>query len=321
MPYSGHAHFVEPMLLVRTESLPNDSTRWLYELKFDGYRAIAFKSGRTVHLRSRNDNDFAARYPAVVAGLKGLPPETIVDGEIVALDEQGRPSFNLLQNYRPGAPLAYYVFDVMMCEGRDWMREPLEARKQLLLECVSPAFGSNVSYVNLPDVSLEDMIQVVRAQGLEGVVAKRRDSRYEPGLRSGAWQKMRLNQGQEFVIGGYTPSSKNFDALVFGYYRGSDLIYAARTRNGFTPTSREQLYRRFRGFEISECPFVNLPEAHAGRWGQGLTAEKMQECHWLRPELVGSFEFVEWTPDSHLRHSRFIRLRDDKNPSDVRRES
>jgi len=99
------------------------------------------------------------------------------------------------------------------------------------------------------------------------------------------------------------------------------LIYVARTRNGFTPASREQLYKRFRGLEVKECPFVNLPEARSGRWGQGLTAEKMAECKWLQPALVGVFEFVEWTPDGHLRHSRFMGLRDDKRAKDVRRES
>jgi bifunctional non-homologous end joining protein LigD len=107
----------------------------------------------------------------------------------------------------------------------------------------------------------------VRAQGLEGLVAKRLESRFEPGKRSGAWQKMRLNQGQEFVIGGYTASPKNFDALIFGYYEGSHLMYAARTRNGFTPASREQLFRKFRGLELSQCPFVNLSEAHPGPVG------------------------------------------------------
>jgi bifunctional non-homologous end joining protein LigD len=101
---------------------------------------------------------------------------------------------------------------------------------------------------------------------------------------------MRLNQGQEFVIAGYTPSAKNFDALVFGYYRGTNLIYVARTRNGFTPASRQQLYRRFRGLELADCPFVNLPETKSGRWGQGLTAEKMKECRWLLCRMRHSAE-------------------------------
>jgi bifunctional non-homologous end joining protein LigD len=177
-----------------------------------------------------------------------------------------------------------------------------------------------VSYVNLPDVSLEDMIQVVRAQALEGVVAKRRDSRYEPGLRSGAWQKMRLNQEQEFVIGGYTAGTRTFDALVFGYYEGRKLIYAGRTRNGFTPRVRDSLFDRLKRIETPACPFANLPEAHAGRWGQGLTAAKMAECVWVKPVLVAQVQFVEWTTDNHLRHSRFVGLREDKRPQDVMRE-
>jgi ATP-dependent DNA ligase len=172
------------------------------------------------------------------------------------------------------------------------------------------------------EASLPDLIRSVKSQGLEGIVAKRLDSRYEPGQRSGAWQKMRINQGQEFVIGGYTPSGRSFDAIIFGYYDGEGrLVYVARTRSGFTPASRDDLYKRFRGLETAKCPFVNLPEERTGRWGVGLTAERMTECRWLKPVLVGQFEFVEWTPDGHLRHSRFIALREDKNARHVRRDS
>jgi bifunctional non-homologous end joining protein LigD len=137
------------------------------------------------------------------------------------------------------------------------------------------------------DASLRDLIESVRAQGLEGLVAKRLDSRYEPGQRSGAWQKMRINRGQEFVIGGYTHGLLTFDALVFGYFQDGDLMYAGRTRSGFTPAVRDQLHRRFRGLEIPDCPFVNLPEAKSGRWGPVLTAEKMKVRCWLKPEVVG----------------------------------
>ena len=143
------------------------------------------------------------------------------------------------------------------------------------------------------------------AQGLEGLVAKRWTARMNR-QRSGAWQKIRLNQAQEFVISGYTLGGKTFDALIFGYYSGAELVYVGRTRSGFTPAAREQLYRHFRGLETPDCPFVNLPEAKTGRWGEGLTVEKMKECRWPKPQLVGQFEFVEWTPDGHLRHSRFI---------------
>jgi bifunctional non-homologous end joining protein LigD len=122
------------------------------------------------------------------------------------------------------------------------------------------------------------------------------------------------------VIGGYTVGTRTFDALVFGYYEGDRLIYAARTRNGFTPAVREQLFKKFRGLEVVDCPFANLPEQKSGRWGQGLTKAKMADCRWLKPVLVGQFEFLEWTGENHLRHTRFIGLRDDKPARAVTRE-
>jgi bifunctional non-homologous end joining protein LigD len=309
------------MLLLRTDRLPSDSMRWQYELKFDGYRAIAFKSGGRVHLRSRNNNDFTSRYPAVVRGLAKLPDETAIDGEVVAFDERGRPSFNALQNQASSdRAIAYYVFDVMMLSGRDVRSEPLEARQKLLEQKVLPHLAEPVYHASALDAPLRDLIHSVKVQGLEGLVAKRRGSRYEPGLRSGAWLKMRVNRGQEFVIGGYTPGTKTFDALIIGYHEGGRLMYAARTRNGFTPATREQLFKKMRPLEIHDCPFVNLPEAKSGRWGQGLTREKMVDCRWLKPELVGQFEFVEWTPDNHLRHTTFVGLREDKRAKDVGRE-
>jgi ATP-dependent DNA ligase len=121
-------------------------------------------------------------------------------------------------------------------------------------------------------------------------------------------------------MGGYTPTAKNSDALIFGYYENDRLLFAERTRNGFTPSLRDELFKRFRVLQTSVCPFTNLPEARGGRWGQGLTATKMRDCRWLRPVLVGQFEFVEWTPDNHLRHSRFGGLRDDKKEQEVVRE-
>jgi ATP-dependent DNA ligase len=209
---------------------------------------------------------------------------------------------------------------IFVLAGRDVRGERLEARRDLLEQRVLPKVTEPVQYLQELDANLRDLIASVKAQGLEGLVAKRRDSRYEPGLRSGAWQKMRVNQGQEFVIGGYTVGSKTFDALVFGYYEGDKLIYAARTRNRFTPVVRAQLMLKFRALETKECPFANLPEVKSGRWGAGLTAAKMKDCRWLKPVLVGQFEFLEWTGDNHLRHSTFIALREDKSARDVKRE-
>jgi DNA ligase D-like protein (predicted ligase) len=319
-PKSAPGRFIEPMLLLRTDSLPAGE-QWLYELKLDGYRAIAFKRNGAIHLRSRNDNGFNARYPAVVEALAGLPDNTVIDGEIVAFDEEGRPSFNALQNYGSApAAVVYYAFDVMVLAGQDVMREPLQQRRALLEKKVLPKLPEPVRYSAPLDADLPVLIQSVKAHGFEGLVAKRRSSVYESGLRTGAWMKMRVNRGQEFVIGGYTRGTATFDALVLGYYENGRLIYVARTRNGFTPVTRGQLFRKFKALEIDECPFANLPEEKSGRWGQGLTKAKMAECVWLKPVLVGRFEFLEWTADNHLRHSKFVGLREDKKARDVKRE-
>jgi len=199
------------MLLLPASALP-EGPNISYEVKLDGYRAIGIKSDGKVRLRSRNDKDFNRRYPAVVNALAGLPDETVVDGEIVALDCNGHPSFNALQDGGAGASIVYYVFDVLMLAGRDVMSEPLIERRGLLDEEVLPRLGDPIRESSILEVSLPDLIAAVRAQGLEGLVAKRLNSLYEAGQRSGAWQKMRLNRGQEFVLGGYTPGARSFDA-------------------------------------------------------------------------------------------------------------
>ena len=320
MPTKVKGRFIEPMLLLRTDSLP-DGDAWVHELKVDGYRAIAFRTGSKLYLRSRNDNDFSQRYPGVLKGLAKLPDETVIDGEVVAFDGEGRPSFTALQNYGSASgPVVFYVFDVMILAGRDLRRETLDTRRELLQKKVLPKLMEPVRYLPPLDAPLLDLIASVKAQRLAGLVAKRRDSRYEPGLRSGAWRTMRVNQGQEFVIGGYTEGTTTFDALVFGYYDGDRLIYAARTRNGFTPATRQQLFKKFRDLKTNDCPFANLPEAKSGRWGQGLTKDKMKDCVWLEPVLVAQIEFLEWTSENHLRHTRFVALRNDKPAREVRRE-
>src|SRR5262249_39950424 len=150
-----------------------------------------------VQLRSRNDNDFTTRYAGIAAALGGMPDETVLDGEIVALDATGRPLFNLLQNYGSArTPLVYFVFDVLILSGRDVMNEPLEVRRALLEAEVLSALAEPIRYSPTLDASLRELIASVKAQGLEGLVGKKRNSRYEPGQRSGAWQKMRINAGQ-----------------------------------------------------------------------------------------------------------------------------
>jgi bifunctional non-homologous end joining protein LigD len=314
------ASFIDPMLCLSCSSLP-EGPEWEYELKLDGYRAIAIRTGGHVQVRSRNDKDFTSRYSVIAKALSSLPNETVLDGEIVAFDESGQPSFNTLQNYASSdASIYFYFFDLRILAGEDLCSVTLEKRRELLRTCVLSKLEDPIRYSPTLDSRLNDLIQSVREQRLEGLIAKRKTSRYEPGQRSGAWLKMRVNRGQEFVIGGYTPSPKNFDALIFGYYEHGKLLYVARTRNGFTPSLREKLFQRLKQLQMATCPFANLPEKTGGRWGQGLTATKMKDCRWVKPLLVGQFEFAEWTPDSHLRHSRFIALREDKDAKDVHRE-
>jgi len=166
----------------------------------------------------------------------------------------------------------------------------------------------------------EEMIAAVHQLGLEGVIGKRKDSRYEIGKRTGSWIKYRINRGQELVIGGYIPGPHGFDSLIVGYYQEKDLMYVARVRNGFVPASRRAVFERIRHFVSSTMPFANLPDTHKSRWGDELTAEKMKECVWLRPEAVAQIEFLEWTAGDRLRHSKFVGLREDKNARDVVKE-
>ncbi len=238
---------------------------------------------------------------------------------MVALDESGRPEFNRLQNCRGAAQhIHYFVFDVIVLKGRDLTRLPFSERRELLKTLELSNERVRVSeYLN---VSAETMLAAVKEQRLEGAVAKRLDSLYVAGKRTGAWVRFRVNSGQEFVIGGYTPGPNGIDAIIVGYYKGGDLIYVARTRNGFVPASRRSVFQRLRGLKIEDCPFTNLPETRKARWGEAMTAEKMKECVWVRPELVAQVDFLEWTDADHLRHSKFVGLREDKDARKVVKE-
>ena len=178
---------------------------------------------------------------------------------MVALDESGRPEFNRLQNCRGAAQhIHYFVFDVIVLKGRDLTRLPFSERRELLKTLELSNERVRVSeYLN---VSAETMLAAVKEQGLEGAVAKRLDSLYVAGKRTGAWVRFRVNSGQEFVIGGYTPGPNGIDAIIVGYYKGGDLIYVARTRNGFVPASRRSVFQRLRGLKIEDCPSPICPK-------------------------------------------------------------
>ena len=315
----GSATFKEPMECLAVPKLP-DGSQWVYEIKLDGYRAIAVKSSGKLNLLSRRRNSFNRQYSLVFEALADLPDNTVIDGEVVALDESGRPDFNLLQHFRAQASrIHYFVFDLLVYKNRDLTRQLLIERHEIM-KSVLKFESPRIRVADYFETSAQDMLSVIRAQRLEGVVAKRKDSQYEVGKRSGSWAKYRVNSGQELVIGGYIPGAHGVDAIVVGYYRGDDLIYVARVRNGFVPASRRQVFARLKLLIISKCLFVNLPERNKGRWGEGLTATDMQKCAWVRPQLVARIEFLDWTASDHLRHAKFAGLRDDKDPRKVIKE-
>jgi bifunctional non-homologous end joining protein LigD len=312
------AAFIEPMESLSVEKLPAGEN-WSYEIKLDGYRVQAVNQ-KELTLYSRRRNVLNKKFPDIAQALKGIPHGTVVDGELVALGPDGRPSFNLLQNFRSAeSHLMFYAFDLLVHEDRDLTHLPLSERRKWLQRVITQNEHVNLSIVSTRPS--EDILEFVRHHRLEGVVAKRTDSVYQPGKRTGLWRKFKVNLGQEFVVGGYIPSDLGLDSLIIGFYRGKDLIYAGRVRAGFVPATRRSVFNKIKGLATVRCPFVNLPELSSGRWGEGLTATKMKDCVWVRPVTVAQVEFLEWTGADHLRHTKFISLRDDKDPRKAVKEA
>jgi hypothetical protein len=209
------AAFVEPMDCLAVTKLP-ESANWIWEVKIDGYRAIAVKSD-TVNLFSRTQKSFNTKFPYLRDALVGLPAGTVIDGEVVAIDETGRPNFNLLQSFRTGASqIQYYVFDLLCLRNRDTTKLPLIERRKLLKTLSFK--DKRIKIVDFVEAEPAELLRAVREQKLEGIIGKRRDSLYEPGKRTGAWIKHHVNRVQEFVVGGYFPGPHGFDSLIVGYY-------------------------------------------------------------------------------------------------------
>ena len=310
--------FIESMECLAVPTLP-EGPEWSYEIKLDGFRLEAVKNGGVTTLYSRRGNVLNEKFPYVADALKKLPDGTILDGEVVALDEHGRSHFSLLQNFRSAASrIHYYAFDVLMHKGKLLTGMPLSERRAILGKITPINEHVTLSPV---DTSGSHLLAFVKEHGLEGVVAKRIDSIYEPGKRSGLWSKHRINLGQEFVIGGYTPGTHGFDSIIVGIYDGKDLMFSAKVRAGFVPATRRGVFKQIAHLKTEKCPFVNLPEKSEGRWGQGLTAAKMKDCVWLKPKAVVRIDFLEWTGASKLRHTKFVGMREDKDPKKVVRES
>ena len=312
--------FIEPMQCKAVTALSADD-KWTFEIKFDGYRCIAVKRGREITLFSRNEKVLNKRFPKVVDALATLGSDFVLDGELVAFDPQGRPSFQLLQNNMSRTlPVYFYAFDLLNRDGELLLNLSIERRRELLLSVLAePEDPLRLS--PLLRAPSGQVLEAVRKLGLEGVVGKRIGSKYEPGERSGAWIKHRVDREQEFVIGGYVPGARGFDALLVGVYENKELVFVAKVKDGFVPRVRDEIFPVLKTLRVAHCPFANLPEKKASRWGESLTAEKMKQCRWVKPKLVCQVAFVEWTDAGHLRHCTFIAMRGDKKAVEVVRET
>jgi bifunctional non-homologous end joining protein LigD len=323
--------FVEPMKPKLVEHPPMTGD-WVYELKFDGIRAVAIKEGRGVQLISRNEKKLNDRFPEIARAAADFDAdEYVIDGEVVALDEEGRSSFQLLQRAEldgKDAPLAFYVFDLLQWNGRSLIGLPLTLRKEMLARLVPPS-GVIIRFSGELGSEAKTLLAEIKRRGLEGLIGKQRDSVYEPGRRSGSWIKLKCVNEQEFVIGGFTPPAgarKHFGALLVGYYadartRGSaPLLFAGKVGTGFDSKLLSTLHKQMRAEERSTCPFADLPSKQNGEWVQGITPGEMRKYTWVNPTFVCQIKFAEWTRDRKLRQPVFLGLRQDKDPRDVIRE-
>jgi len=312
--------FIRPMKATAVDQLP-EGEEWLYEVKWDGYRALGRKHGEMVQLLSLKEKDMTSGFPGVAEALSGIAAQTaLIDGEIVAIDAHGCPSFQALQNRASIGQdwqIVYYAFDLLNLEGWDMTRKPLRERKTRLREILA---GSAVRYnAELPG-SAAAVLHTVEQARLEGIVAKERNSLYRAGTRVTSWRKLKLARAQEFVIGGYKPNGASFQSILVGYFKGKELHFAGKVRQGFNPPVRAQLLRRMLQVRAKRCPFANLPTSRTSHFGEGITAEEMRDLCWLRPVLVAQVSFAEWTRYDLLRHATYEGLRDDKEPKAIVRE-
>jgi bifunctional non-homologous end joining protein LigD len=307
--------FIEPMECKAVKDLAqlNRGQDWQYEIKFDGYRCVAIKYGRQVKLFSRNGRPFT-QFPNLIHAVGDLKQRWVVlDGEIVALDAQGRTDFNALQNFGRGIKAHFFVFDLLQLNEKNLQLRPLFERQQLLAEKIAAS-----EYLHLAGplgADLDTVAEKVVEFGFEGVIAKKRDSIYTPGKAPGTWLKKKIKETDEFIIGGFIPSGRAVDAIVVGRYAGKHLKFVASVDDGFVPAMRRKVFEALETVpRLSKCPFENLPERTGGH---KFDAEKMARSIWVKPKLVVEIAMNEWTRDNHLRHSEFLRLHPDLKISDV----
>lgn len=285
---------------------PFDDANWLFEIKWDGYRALAY-CGDYIELISRNLTPFTGKYFPVTEALAKLGLNAVLDGEIVAVNEKGLAEFQLLQNWQnTPARLQYFIFDVLWVDGYDVTALPLIERKRILKE-ILPANDAVIKYSDHVVENGKEFFNVAVSQGLEGIMAKKANSIYQTDARSDDWVKIKVNQRQEVVIAGYTQPRKTrkfFGSLLLGVYDGNELVYVGHTGSGFNKKSLEAIYNKLQPLVIDECPFAKKPKTN-------------MPATWVKPKLVCEIKFTEWTKDRMARHPIFMGLRVDKKAKDV----
>jgi bifunctional non-homologous end joining protein LigD len=304
------------VMLAKLVTAPPVGEDWLYELKYDGYRILAYLEGGSVQLITRNGNDYTRRFQAVADALSDWSGgrALVLDGEMVITDEAGKTDFQALQNYMKnprGQSLTYVVFDLLALDGADLRGRPLIERKETLETLMKDAPRSLYYSTHVRGSGKESFAAACQA-GMEGVVGKKASSVYS-GTRNGDWVKLKCDNRQEFVIGGYTLSDKKtsgISSLLLGVYEGQDLIYAGRAGTGLSERGMRELEQKFEPIKQAEPPFKQAPKPKSN-----------EKFTWLEPILVAEIKFAEWTAEHQLRQASFKGLRTDKNPKDIRKES
>ena len=301
---------IHPMLATLVKH-PFDDPDWIFEPKWDGFRAIAEGQGGQIHLYSRNGQDLRDRYPKIVQALKTIHHSFVLDGEIVILDDRGRSHFQALQNYQNTGEgsLCYCVFDLLSLDGKDLCKSPLLKRKQALSGLLLKKHGPILLTPWSQGDGKEAFSKALQDE-LEGIMAKETHSLYLEGRRVKTWLKIKAHQQQEMVICGYTPpqhSREEFGALLLGVRELHQWKYAGCVGTGFTVQTLHELMQQMRPLMTEQCPFSECPK--------GLSSPV-----WVKPHLVCEVAFTEWTADEKLRHPSFLGLRSDKAARDVHRE-
>lgn len=297
------ANFISPMLATLSDEPAFDDPRWVFEIKWDGYRAVAETEGDNTRLYSRNGLSYNKAYPAIYEALKGVRRKAVIDGEVVVFDNAGKPSFHALQNYnrRQNLVIQFQVFDCLSVDGKDVTKETLLQRKQILREMLPES--ECIRYCDHVEAEGKLLFEHAAKIGLEGIIAKKASSLYYPGKRTKDWLKIKNVNVDDFVIVGYTDpqaSRKYFGALIIARRQNGKLIHAGEVGTGFTDRKLKELFEKLTAITRKNSPM-------------SMSIKETKGMHWVEPHLIAQVQYTEMTADGHVRHPSFLGLRHDKD--------